>query len=119
MGATIRKSRTRTAGHKAAATTRRLTLRVLALLALFAVGQVALTLHLIRHELSQLHADTADTCGLCNIAGHMGSAPTPVAALLPAALHRIDYYVAPTAPAPATAPALSFDSRAPPTPSLA
>ena len=118
MGATISQSHPSAAGHAAAATTRRLTLRVLALLALFVIGQGALTLHLIRHELSQLHTDTADNCGICNIAGHMGGAPEPVAAVLPAGLDPVAYAIAPTATAPAAAPSLSFDPRAPPTASL-
>ncbi|MGE5146671.1 MAG: hypothetical protein ACM3N5_07970 [Candidatus Eiseniibacteriota bacterium] len=115
LGATISQSRTRTTGRTAAATTRRrFSLRVLALLALFAVGQVALSLHLIRHELSQLHSDTADNCAFCSIAGHMGGAPKPVAALLPVQHHHVAYAVAPTAPAPAAAPAPHFEPRAPP-----
>jgi len=119
VGAAIDRSLTRTAGHGAAARTRRTVLHALCLLVLFAIGQAALTVHLVRHELAQLKGDTADNCGACNIAGHMGGAPRPVAALLPAQVQRVAYATRPTAPAPASAPTLSFDSRAPPARSLA
>jgi hypothetical protein len=119
MGAAINRSRLRISGRAAAATTRHAFLRALALLVLFAVGQAALSLHETRHELKQLHGDSADSCGVCNIAGHMGGAPRPVAALIPVQLDRVDYYTHPTVPAPTAAPALSFDSRAPPARSLA
>jgi hypothetical protein len=119
MGAAIRTSRIRTAGRDAVAHPRRALLRVLALLVLFALGQAALSVHLVRHELSQLHTDTADSCGPCNIAGHMGGAPRPVAPLLPVHVQRIAYDAPAPVSAPAEAPALSFDSRAPPAAFLA
>jgi hypothetical protein len=80
---------------------------------------VALSLHQTSHELKQLHGDSADNCGVCNIAGHMGGTPRPILALIPVRIDRIDYYVHPTVSAPSTPPAPNFDSRAPPARSLA